>query len=288
MLTAGSPNAEAAQHRTLTRRELLANAAIFTGFATGFAAVGAKPIWKETGMLHGCSVVELRQYTLHAGTRERLIQLFESEFIKSQEVLGIRVVGPFCDLEDPNRFVWMRGFPDMKERNRMLAAFYDGPVWLAHRDIANATMIDSDNVLLLRPVSPQPPMTVGRGLDGPALQRDALVVANIHYLGKDAMEEFATFFEDVMSPQLASAGARVIGAFKTEAATNTFSRLPVREGESVLIWLATFRDQEQCHKHVVALRDGSDWREHAPQVVLRQFARKPEVLMLAPTLRAQL
>ena len=33
-------------------------------------------------MLHGCSVVELRQYTLHDGTRDRLIHLFEDEFIE--------------------------------------------------------------------------------------------------------------------------------------------------------------------------------------------------------------
>ena len=102
-------------------------------------------------MLDGCSVVELRQYTLHDGTRERLIKLFEDEFIESQEALGIRVIGPFRDLEDSNRFVWLRGFPDMNERGRMLGAFYGGPVWQAHCDAANATMIDSDNVLLLRP-----------------------------------------------------------------------------------------------------------------------------------------
>src|SRR5665213_3107354 len=36
---------------------------------------------KEIVMLHGCSVVELRQYTLHDGTRDRLVDLFENEFI---------------------------------------------------------------------------------------------------------------------------------------------------------------------------------------------------------------
>jgi hypothetical protein len=41
---------------------------------------------EETAMLKGCSVVELRQYTLHDGTRERLIHLFENEFIESQDV----------------------------------------------------------------------------------------------------------------------------------------------------------------------------------------------------------
>jgi hypothetical protein len=36
---------------------------------------------------------------------------------------------------------------------RALEAFYGGPVWKAHSRAANDTMIDSDNVLLLRPVA---------------------------------------------------------------------------------------------------------------------------------------
>jgi hypothetical protein len=36
-------------------------------------------------------------------------------------------------------------------RAEALAAFYSGPVWQEHHDAANATMIDSDDVLLLRP-----------------------------------------------------------------------------------------------------------------------------------------
>ena len=240
-------------------------------------------------MFDGCSVVELRQYTLHDGTRERLIDLFEDKFLESQQALGIRVIGPFRDLEDPNRFVWLRGFPDMNERGRMLAAFYDGPVWRAHRDAANATMIDSDNVLLLRPsrrrtANPAP----GNGLDAGSCGRDSLFVANVHYVESAAMENFAQFFEETMNPALTIAGAHIIAAYETEAAANTFSRLPVREGETVLVWLTAFRDAGQFEKHVKALRELPDWRKHAPQDVLRQFSRKPEVLKLAPTPGSQL
>jgi hypothetical protein len=98
-----------------------------------------------------CPIVELRQYTLHRGRREVLIELFDREFIESQEALGMDVIGQFRDLNNPNRFVWLRGFRDMPSRARGLEDFYGGPVWKAHREAANATMIDSDNVLLLRP-----------------------------------------------------------------------------------------------------------------------------------------
>ena len=240
-------------------------------------------------MLSGCSVVELRQYTLHDGTRERLIDLFENEFIETQEALGIRVIGPFRDLEDANRFVWLRGFPDMDERGRMLSAFYEGPVWRAHRDAANATMIDSDNVLLLRPTHGRlANPAVANGFDMGSFGRDALVVANIHYVDSSAIGGFARFFEKTMIPVLTNTGGHVVAAFETEAAANTFARLPVREGETVFIWLAAFRDTRQFEEHVTALRDLPDWRKHAPQDVLRQFSRKPEVLKLAPTPRSKL
>src|SRR6476646_230013 len=82
-----------------------------------------------------CPIVELRQYTLHPGKRDALIDLFR-------------------DLDNPNRFVWLRGFRDMRSRAQALKNFYGGPVWKAHCEAANATMIDSDNVLLLHPATP--------------------------------------------------------------------------------------------------------------------------------------
>jgi len=230
-----------------------------------------------------CLAVELRQYTLHDGTREQLINLFESEFIASQEGLGIRLFGPFRDLEDRNRFVWLRGFPDMNQRSSMLSAFYDGPVWRAHRDAANATMIDSDNVLLLRPWGHAP-----NGFGQEFFGRDALVVVNIHYVDRAAVDSFAQFFEKRMKPALTNTGALLIAAFETEPAKNTFSRLPVREGETVFVWLSAFRDAGHYEDHMAALHDSPDWREHAAEDVLRQFSRKPEVLKLTPTPRSYL
>src|SRR5580698_10869576 len=91
-------------------------------------------------------VVELRQYRLRPGQREDLVELFDREFVESQEAEGTAVVGQFRDLDDPDRFVWIRGFASMPARARALAGFYGGPAWKAHRGRANATMTDSDNV----------------------------------------------------------------------------------------------------------------------------------------------
>ena len=69
-------------------------------------------------------VVELRQYTLRPGQRDVLIDLFDQEFVESQEAAGMTIVGQFRDLDDPDRFVWIRGFASMPSRARALASFY--------------------------------------------------------------------------------------------------------------------------------------------------------------------
>ena len=108
-----------------------------------------------------CPIVELRQYTLHSGKRDVLVELFDREFVESQEGLGMKVIGQFRDVDNPDRFVWLRGFRDMASRAQALKDFYGGPVWKAHREAANATMIDSDNVLLLHPGNPTSGFSLG-------------------------------------------------------------------------------------------------------------------------------
>ena len=69
-------------------------------------------------------VVELRQYTLHPGTRDGLIELFDRELVETQEACGMTVIGQFRDLDRPDRFVWLRG---AAARSRRSTAGRPGP-----------------------------------------------------------------------------------------------------------------------------------------------------------------
>src|SRR5689334_4014713 len=83
--------------------------------AAAVGLMGATP--PQARQLRGnFPIVELRQYTLHDGQRDTLIDLFEHQFVESQEALGMKIVGTFRDLDRPNRFVWIRGFTDMDAR----------------------------------------------------------------------------------------------------------------------------------------------------------------------------
>jgi hypothetical protein len=103
-----------------------------------------------------CEIVELRQYTLVPGSAAAFVELFEDHLFVSQETLGMRLLGLFTRPDDADKFVWLRGFPTLADRKRALEAFYYGPVWKEHRERANAMMIDSDDVHLLRPVAGEP------------------------------------------------------------------------------------------------------------------------------------
>lgn len=190
-------------------------------------------------------VLELRQYTLRPGQRERLVTLFDQAFVESQEALGMVLPGHFRDLDDPDRFVWLRGFTDMHARVRALSAFYDGPVWQAHRDAANATMIDSDDVLLLQPRLPFDLTGLVRPVPG-ASAPTGLVTAAVCPLRPGHEKAQMQTFEQRVWPRLQAHGARLLATCTSEPARNDFPRLPVREDERVFVWLAAF-DGEAAH-----------------------------------------
>lgn len=178
------------------------------------------------------AVIELRQYTLHPGRRDELITLFEREFMESQVACGMRLLGQFHDLDDADRFVWLRGFASMAERAQALGDFYGGSIWKAHRNAANATMIDSDNVLLLKP-SVELPLILHDS------QRRGDLLATICPLRDLAGDALRDRVATQVLPQLQAQGARLLACLETESAPNNFPRLPVREGEQVLMWLVS-------------------------------------------------
>jgi NIPSNAP len=238
-----------------------------------------------------CPVVELRQYTLHPGKRDVLIDLFDREFVETQEALGVKVIGQFRDLDHPDRFVWLRGFRDMTSRAKALSDFYGGPVWKTHREAANATMIDSDNVLLLRPALPTSGFSLENLKRSPVGSDEvptSLVVTTIYYSVGPVAPDFINFFEHTLRPVAASLGATISAYFVTENSENTFPALPVRAGENVFVWFSTFPDLAGYENYAAALLRSQQWRGKISTALRRYLERTPEVLKLSPTARSQL
>jgi quinol monooxygenase YgiN len=247
-------------------------------------------------------VVELRQYTLRPGQRDVLIDLFDRELVESQEADGMAIVGQFRDLDDPDRFTWIRGFASMPARARALASFYGGPTWKAHSAAANATMIDSDNVLLLRPVTarsgfpapaPVRPAPVRAAAVRPAAAGHATpppsrVLVTLYYRDRPFDQAFADFFDRLARPVLTRAGATPLACLQTEHAENTYPALPVRTGENVFAWLARFPGPAALDDHLRQIERCADWRDHVLPELSALVTGAPQQLRLAPTARSQL
>lgn len=269
---------------SMSRRTLLWSAAAGMAFANGTRSASASDSRPTQGS--GDQVFELRQYTLHRNQRDTLIALFEKNFIAPHEKLGSHVYGLFRDLDDPDRFVWIRGFPDMASRQPTLTAFYEkDPAWQAHRTAANATMLDSDNVLMLRPAA------AGAGLPvepSPHQSPEGIIGATIHYLGRVDSAQFTRFFNDAILPQLTAAGVRPIARFVTEESPNNYPRLPIREHDRAFVWFARWPSVAAEEAFVAKFRAVSGWRDSAPEAVLPALMQKPERLRLAPATHSPL
>jgi hypothetical protein len=236
-----------------------------------------------------CGVVELRQYELVPGGREVLIDLFEREFVESQEEVGMHLVGTFTDLDDPDRFVWIRGFEHHDARNRALSDFYFGPVWAAYRDQANATMRDSDNVLLLRATTAGPAFPVpadGRAPDAPVTSMYAVAVYAVPATGDES--DIVGFFQTRVLPAAAAEGADTVALLRTDPADNGFRRLPVREGEHVLVWIQRFADANGYLRHLDRLAGSQTWQNDVVPGLVASVGAPVQQLRLAPTRRSRL
>jgi NIPSNAP len=234
-----------------------------------------------------CSVIELRQYTLHPGGREVLIDLFDREFRAGMEAAGMHVIGEFRDLDDPDRFVWMRGFGGMEVRTEALKAFYEeSRTWQAHREQANATMIDSDDVLLLRPVSSRSGFSSRTTATSEYIA--SLVVATIYYFDAPVDEDFVHFFESGMIPLLVETRARPLGYFQTEPAKNTYPKLPVRLGENVFVWFSSFAGPDAHQDHLDLMARTAKWTGSVSPELTKRLKSTPQQLRLEPTAASRL
>ncbi len=235
------------------------------------------------------TVTDLRQYTLHPGRRDDLLRVFEDHFVEGQEATGMHIAGHFPDLDDPDRFVWLRGFADLDARRKALEDFYYGPVWRAHSAEANATMVDSDNALLLSP------LTVRPGYPEPSAPRPpvgateippSVVIASVYH--RRTMDDgLPELFAGEIEPVLRDTGAEPVVVFESLVAENNFPPLPLRD-ELVLAWFAVLPDDTSYDAHRCALARSEAWHDKLLPELARRSLTPPQHLHLRPAPRSHL
>lgn len=94
-------------------------------------------------------LVEIRHYTIKPGRRTEFVEWFEAEVVPAMEACGIRIIGIFEGVEDPDAFYYLRCFESEDERVRLTGAFYESEQWLGGmRDKALALERDFEVTLV--------------------------------------------------------------------------------------------------------------------------------------------
>jgi hypothetical protein len=169
----------------------------------------------------------------------------------------------------------------MPARAEALGVFYGGPVWQVHRDAANATMLNSDNVLLLRPARADSGFALGERSPLAPASPPPLVVATLCSCAMPVDDTLIGWFQSTVAPLLVEAGAELLATLVTEPSPNTFPRLPVREGEHVLAWFTAFATLEAYLRHCAALERKPAWQAVVDALDARRV--RIETLRLSPT-----
>ncbi len=111
-------------------------------------------------------IVEVRSYRIKPGRREEFVRMFETRAVPAQRAIGMEIMGPLLDLENPNKFVFLRSFPSLEERDRMKDAFYGGALWKNELEAIAMPLLDSYDVILCETSS-------GYVFDGPRADQPA-------------------------------------------------------------------------------------------------------------------
>jgi hypothetical protein len=103
---------------------------------------------KHTGGGMGM-IIEMRTYKTKPGMRSQFLDIFRSKSIPAHAEIGMKILGPFLSVEDPDAFFWMRGFPDLSSRDPMKAKFYEGELWKGELEKILLPMLEKYEVVLV-------------------------------------------------------------------------------------------------------------------------------------------
>jgi len=94
-------------------------------------------------------IIEMRTYKTKPGRRSEFLEIFRSKSIPAHADIGMKILGPFLSIEDPDTFFFMRGFPDVASREPMKAKFYEGALWKRELENVLMPMLDKYDVALV-------------------------------------------------------------------------------------------------------------------------------------------
>jgi hypothetical protein len=94
-------------------------------------------------------IIEMRTYKTRPGKRAEFLEVFRAKSVPAHDEIGVKIMGPFLSVEDPDVFFFMRGFPDLESREPMKAKFYEGELWKRELEQVLMPLLESYEAVLV-------------------------------------------------------------------------------------------------------------------------------------------
>jgi hypothetical protein len=94
-------------------------------------------------------IIEMRTYKTKPGCRSKFLEIFQSKSVPAHAEIGMKIIGPFLSVDNPDIFFFMRGFPDRDSREPIKAKFYEGELWKRELENLLMPMLEKYEVVLV-------------------------------------------------------------------------------------------------------------------------------------------
>ncbi|WP_053004278.1 NIPSNAP family protein [Flavobacterium sp. ABG] len=189
----------------------------------------------------GITVLELRNYLLKPNKLNDFEEYFNNHFVTPMAKLEGFTLGQFKINNVNDRFVWLRGFTDMKTRVNFLNDFYiNSPTWKNFGQGANAMMLNSDHVHLLKPLEKSTTLDF---LD----VNEGIVLVDF-YICNSTLNKVIDLFNTTYIPFLKSLNISDLSLWVSEMQENDFPRLPVFQDKNLLVTITKYKDLAEYEK----------------------------------------
>lgn len=224
------------------------------------------------------SVIELRNYLLRPNAYDRFRALFNDKFVQPMYALGGFTVGQYQIQNEPDHFVWIRGFENMKTRVDFLNAFYyRDPIWRQYRAEANSMIVNNDNVYLLRP------LTESGAIEAETLRKGQIVVVDFFVCNSTRDKVIDLFRKDYLT-FLKRTGISDVSLWVSEMVENDFPALPVFQDKNLLVMMTRYNSESDYRQKSNRMRTLPIKLENSMQELIT--TRSKWILRLAAERRA--
>jgi hypothetical protein len=190
-------------------------------------------------------VLELRNYLVRQGQRDEFINLFEENFVQSQNTLGGYILGQYRIKGADDNFFWIRGFKDMPTRYKFLNDFYSGsPSWKQHKSAANSMLLNNDNVYLLKSLNlKENANDVDFNFNTNWFGQEKGVAVLDFYTSNTKRDKLIEFVKKKYAAILNASKIENASFWISETTPNDFTGLPVFQDKNLLVQITFYKNE---------------------------------------------